>query len=85
MGMDRVQVVQAKREATQTARRNLCLTRRKERSSHVITLVHFISRWFSSTSVFSAAHLAYSRLGCVDGKKSQIIQRLNKYYSSIVG
>jgi hypothetical protein len=38
MGMDRVQVVQAKREATQRARRNLCLRRSKERSSHVITL-----------------------------------------------
>lgn len=36
--MDRVQVVQAKRDATETAMRSLCFMRSIERSSHVMTL-----------------------------------------------
>jgi hypothetical protein len=33
----------------------------------------------------SAAHLARLCLGCVDGEKPQIVQRLGKLSSSVVG
>jgi hypothetical protein len=47
--------------------------------------VYFFHRWFSGTSLIYAAHLGCLRLGGVDGEESQVVLRLNKHSSSIVG
>ncbi|PNX55797.1 receptor-like kinase, partial [Trifolium pratense] len=41
--------------------------------------------WSSSTTFFHAAHMARLRVGCVDRKKSQIVQRLSMFGASYVG
>ncbi|KAK2447754.1 hypothetical protein QL285_007083 [Trifolium repens] len=47
--------------------------------------VYHFSRWYTSTSLLSAAHLIRLCLGYVDGETSQVIPRLSKLSSSVVG
>ncbi|GAU49524.1 hypothetical protein TSUD_407570, partial [Trifolium subterraneum] len=42
-------------------------------------------RWYPSASFVYAAHMACMRVGCVDRAKSQVVQRLSKFFTSYVG
>ncbi|GAU48313.1 hypothetical protein TSUD_405300 [Trifolium subterraneum] len=46
---------------------------------------HVFSRWYSSASFVYAALMACMRVGCVDRAKSQVVQRLSKFFTSYVG
>ncbi|KAJ1385745.1 4-hydroxy-2-oxoheptanedioate aldolase [Sesbania bispinosa] len=71
MGMDRVQVVQAKRDATETARRNLCFMRSVERRSQVMTLDGLASSGGDPSSFGSGSTKLGSDMGPVTVLKGE--------------
>ncbi|KAK2370489.1 hypothetical protein QL285_083537 [Trifolium repens] len=47
--------------------------------------VYIFSRWFTGVTFFFAAHLPRLCLGCMDREKPQIVLRLGKLSSSVIG
>jgi hypothetical protein len=58
---------------------------KKRKNFKKLESVYFFSRRLTDATFLFAAHLARVCLGCVDREKPQIVPRLGKLSSSIVG